>query len=54
VGQLVKTLAFKRGQGRLFWNGKNRRGEKIPAGIYFGQLTVQGKTLKTHKLFVLK
>jgi flagellar hook assembly protein FlgD len=56
-GTLVRNLAkAKRGRGlhQVVWDGKNDRGEFLSTGIYFYRLAVNGNTIDTKKMILLK
>jgi len=45
AGREVRTLLNElkeQGSGRATWDGRNDRGERVPAGIYFYQLRAPG------------
>ncbi len=61
LGNLVTTLAhgkYARGNYEMIWNGRNRAGEAVAAGVYFYRLTVErngeAPVVMTRKLTVLK
>jgi hypothetical protein len=56
TGQLVKILVegYKaRGNYSLLWDGRNTRGESVPAGVYFYRL-VTGTTVLNKKMIRLR
>lgn len=56
TGQLVKTLVDKEqsaGWHNVQWNGTNRSGKLVPAGLYIGKVST-GNDIKTTKLMLLK
>jgi len=42
------------GHHRTIWDGRNESGELVSAGIYFYRLAVNGKTIDTKKMVLLK
>lgn len=48
-GKLIFSRQLANPQGTLLWNGK-----KAPSGLYIGLLKTNGKTVKSHKLLLLK
>ncbi|MBU0529355.1 SBBP repeat-containing protein [bacterium] len=56
AGQLITTLLnTEQSQGwhSVEWNGTNKQGEQVPAGIYLSKITT-GNATKTTKLMLLK
>jgi hypothetical protein len=56
VGQLVRTLVKEKqnmGNYRVTWNGKDNKGERIAAGIYFCQLQCGGER-EIKKLIIIR
>jgi len=61
LGNLVTTLAsgkYAGGRYEMIWNGRNRAGELVAAGVYLYRLTVErngaAPMVMTRKLTVLK
>jgi hypothetical protein len=55
-GQRVKILVkekLSKGEKRVFWDGKNEKGENLPSGVYVYKLKMGGISL-TKKLVLLK
>lgn len=55
-GRLVKTMSRDintPGLYRFLWNGKSERGEALPMGVYFINLS-QGNQIKTAKIILMK
>jgi hypothetical protein len=50
-GKKIKTLIdnqeFKKGKYRMFWDGKDGRGQSVADGIYIGRLTIGNQTKVT-------
>jgi len=44
----------KRGVYSIAWDGTNDHGVTVGAGLYFVNLKVDGKAVKTQKLLILK
>jgi len=56
-GQLVRTLVRNRrpaGSYSVEWNGHDLRGQRVPSGVYFYRLVVDGRPLNTRKMVLLK
>ena len=56
-GQLVKELvnsSMNAGEHTIIWNGKDASGRKVGSGLYFYKLKVDGKTIDTKKMMLLK
>lgn len=56
-GQLVKELvnsAINAGEHSIVWNGKDSAGRKVSSGLYFYKLKLNGKTIDTKKMMLLK
>ncbi|MCD6177088.1 MAG: T9SS type A sorting domain-containing protein [Candidatus Cloacimonetes bacterium] len=56
-GQLVKELvnsSMNAGEQNVVWNGKDASGRKVGSGLYFYKLKVNGKTIDTKKMILLK
>jgi hypothetical protein len=56
-GQKVKTLVdetMEPGRYSIIWNSKDRNGKPVSSGIYFYQLNVDGKMIKSRKMLLLK
>ncbi|MCK4655250.1 MAG: hypothetical protein KAU01_12480, partial [Candidatus Cloacimonetes bacterium] len=56
-GQLVKILVDKnlsKGRKNYIWNGINDQGLPVPSGIYLYKLEVNGKTVETKKMSLIK
>jgi hypothetical protein len=56
IGKLVLTLQDiyqSKGWHSVMWNGTNRRGEQVPAGVYISTI-ISGSEIKTSKLMLLK
>ncbi len=56
-GQKVKTLVehiCEMGINTVVWNGTNDSGKQVSTGVYFYKLNVEGKTIKTKKMLLLK
>lgn len=55
-GQKVTTITnsnLRGGLGELTWDGKDSRGKKLPAGLYFAKLS-SGKQSATRKILIMK
>lgn len=55
-GQLLRVLSegmSAAGVQRLFWDGRDGRGQPLPSGLYFYELQANGRRL-THKLLLLR
>lgn len=56
-GELVKILpkvwADADEKATVYWNGKDKNGNRLQSGIYFYKLLVNGKTYKTNKLILI-
>jgi hypothetical protein len=53
TNSLVKSLKFSKKSREIKWNGCDDHGRKLPAGIYFCELTARGFT-KVKKVVLLK
>ncbi len=56
-GQKVKTLVnahCEKGINTVVWDGANDSNKQVGTGVYFFQLKVDGKTIKTKKMMLLK
>ncbi|MDP8201457.1 MAG: C25 family cysteine peptidase [Candidatus Tenebribacter burtonii] len=56
-GQLVKELvnsSMNAGEQNVVWKGKDSTGRKVGSGLYFYKLKVNGKTIDTKKMILLK
>ncbi len=56
-GQLVKELVRSTrnaGEHTVVWNGKDSAGRKVSSGLYFYKLKLNGKTIDTKKMMLLK
>jgi hypothetical protein len=56
LGKEIITLVNRKqpvGYYKVFWNGCDRQGNKVPAGIYFYQLKSE-KFAETHKMILLQ
>ena len=56
-GTLIRTLVNageSEGHHRALWNGRNSNGTFVSAGIYFYRLTVDGRSVDTKKMVLLK
>ena len=56
-GQKVKTLIDKTmipGRYSVIWDSKDQNGKPVSSGIYFYQLEVDGKMIKSRKMLLLK
>jgi flagellar hook assembly protein FlgD len=56
-GQKVKTLVDETkmpGSYSVIWNSKDQNGKPVSSGIYFYKLNVDGKTIKSKKMLLLK
>jgi len=56
-GQKVKTIVdatCEMGINTAIWYGINNYGNKVGTGIYFYQLKVDGKAIKTKKMMLIK
>jgi len=56
-GQKVKTIVdatCEMGINTAIWNGTNNFGNRVGTGIYFYQLKVDGKAIKTKKMMLIK
>ncbi len=56
-GQLVKQLvnsSMNAGEHNVIWNGKDSTGRKVSSGLYFYKLKLNGKTIDTKKMMLLK
>ena len=56
-GQLVKELVrstMNAGEHNVVWNGKDSAGRKVSSGLYFYKLKLNGKTIDTKKMMLLK
>jgi hypothetical protein len=56
-GQLVKEFKIKNSKfkiDKVVWDGTNERGKQVPNGIYFYQLTLDGKVAETKKMIILR
>ena len=54
-GQLVRQINtgnLNKGISEITWNGKNSKGDRVPQGLYFSSVMVNGKT-QTQKMLVL-
>ena len=53
-GMKVRTLenhtASKGDSGKFYWDGSDDAGNKLPAGVYFLRLTIDGKEVETVKI----
>ncbi len=55
-GQRVKTLINKNvgaGEQKIFWDGRDEKGDSVPAGVYFVRITA-GDYKKTEKVVLIK
>lgn len=56
TGRLVRTLVdgiLSRGEHRVRWEGRNRRGAEVASGVYFYRLTTPGYT-RTRRMILLR
>ncbi|MEA2095600.1 MAG: right-handed parallel beta-helix repeat-containing protein [Candidatus Cloacimonadota bacterium] len=56
-GQKVKTLVnnmCEEGFNTIIWNGMNDNGKQVSTGIYFYNLNVNNKSIKTKKMLLIK
>ena len=56
-GQLVKKLvnsSMNAGEHNIVWNGKDASDRTVSSGLYFYKLKVNGKTIDTKKMMLLK
>ena len=56
-GQLVKKLvnsSMNAGEHNIVWNGKDASDRTVSSGLYFYKLKVDGKTIDTKKMMLLK
>ncbi|MEA2095671.1 MAG: C25 family cysteine peptidase [Candidatus Cloacimonadota bacterium] len=56
-GQLVKELvksSMNAGDHNVVWNGKDSADRKVSSGLYFYKLKLNGKTIDTKKMMLLK
>ena len=58
LGQVVRTLvaaeAQNAGRYQIRWNGMDERGVPVSSGVYFYQITAEGKFQQVQKLMLLK
>ena len=58
LGQVVRTLvaseAQNAGRYQIRWNGMDDRGVSVSSGIYFYQISAEGKFQNVRKLMLLK
>lgn len=57
TGRLVKVLQngrIKAGDYRLNWDGTDKNGNPLPAGVYFYRLALNGKPTSTKKLILVR
>jgi len=58
LGELVKTLPEVMTQpdetAHVYWNGKDNNGKDLTPGVYFYNLIMNGKTIETKKLIIMK
>jgi flagellar hook assembly protein FlgD len=56
-GQKVKMLTkdiFPKGSREIRWNGKDDKGKSVASGLYFINLSENGKTVDVKKSILLK
>jgi hypothetical protein len=56
-GRRVRHLdggSFGEGQHELFWDGRDSRGEDVPAGVYLTRYTVAGQQLPGERVTMLR
>ncbi|MBN2016693.1 MAG: T9SS type A sorting domain-containing protein [Candidatus Cloacimonetes bacterium] len=54
-GQLVKTLySGNTSKHTVMWDGKDEQGKEIESGVYFYKMVMNGKTVDTKKLILLR
>ncbi|MCK4412320.1 MAG: S8 family serine peptidase [Candidatus Eisenbacteria sp.] len=56
AGRLVRRLLIERfagGEKTLTWDGRDGRGRRVPAGVYYGVLQVGGERI-THSLVIVR
>ena len=42
------------GRGEVTWNGRDEAGRALPSGIYFARLLLDGKTVDSRRLALVK
>jgi len=51
----LQTAYPIQGQGRIVWNGRDRRGRAVSSGVYFYRLIINGKAIgATRRMVVLR
>ena len=54
-GQLVKTLySGNTSKHTVMWDGKDEQGKEIESGVYCYKMDMNGKTIDTKKLILLR
>jgi hypothetical protein len=53
VRQLWKGLRAQ-GESVLIWDGRDDRGQALPSGLYFANMSLEGKRIESRKLVLLK
>ncbi len=57
TGREIRTLtegAVGAGSHRVAWDGRTDTGSQVPAGVYFGRLTIGGSRVETQRLVLVR
>lgn len=53
-GQRIRQFSISNNQSSITWNSKDQSGKSVSSGIYFCNLLVDGKILKSKKMMLIK
>ena len=56
-GQLIRNFQIdnvETGRNTFLWNGKDNEGNDVSSGVYFTELRVDGRSVSTIKMMLLK
>ena len=56
-GERVRTLVdgdYPSGNYEVTWDGRNDRNERLPTGVYFYQLKLDGRIIGKRKMVLIK